>query len=131
MPGEITRVGPKFQVTIPKEVREVLGLRVGDFVQASVGRGRTIIIRRKRLVDFDAALEEDLAAAEADYRAGRLLGPFDTAEETIAALKQGSGSPSTSTDRGARKNTGRRIKSAARARRRAVKPAVDARAAHP
>jgi len=130
MPGEITRVGPKFQVTIPKQVREVLGLRVGDFVQASVGRGRTIVIRRKRLVDFDAALEEDLAAAEADYRAGRLLGPFDTAEETMAALRQGSGSPSASTARDARKKAGRRIKSASRPRHR-VKPAVHARAAHP
>jgi hypothetical protein len=69
-------------------------------VQASVGKGRSI--RRKRVLDFDAALEDDLAAAEADYSAGRLLGPFDTSEETIAALKQGSGSLSTSTDRGAR-----------------------------
>ena len=33
-----TKVGPKFQVTIPKNVRDAVGLKVGDLVEASVGR---------------------------------------------------------------------------------------------
>jgi AbrB family looped-hinge helix DNA binding protein len=90
MPTEITKVGPKYQVTIPKEVREQLGLKVGDLVHARVGKGRTIIMQRKRLVDFDTELEQDLAAAAADQKAGRVLGPFDTAEQTVAALKRSS-----------------------------------------
>jgi len=86
MRHEVTKVGPKYQVTIPKEVREALGLKVGDLVQAAVGKDKTIVLRRKRLVDFDAELEEALAEAEADYKAGRVLGPFDTAEETVAVF---------------------------------------------
>jgi AbrB family looped-hinge helix DNA binding protein len=31
-------VGPKFQVTIPKNVREGGGLKVGDMVEAAMGR---------------------------------------------------------------------------------------------
>jgi AbrB family looped-hinge helix DNA binding protein len=126
MPAEVTRVGPKFQVTIPKEVREALGLKVGDFVQASVAPHNSIILRRKLLVDFDADLEEDLAAAEADYKAGRVLGPFDTAEETVAALGRGAGRQKRAARKGPRKKAQRRISKAA-ATLNAVK---HARAAH-
>jgi AbrB family looped-hinge helix DNA binding protein len=87
MPSEVLKIGPKFQVTIPKAVRNELGLKVGDLVQARVGKNHTIVLERKRLVDFERSLEEDLRAAEADYKAGRYLGPFDTAEETIKALR--------------------------------------------
>ena len=29
----VTKVGPKFQVTIPKNVREAVGLKVGELVR--------------------------------------------------------------------------------------------------
>jgi hypothetical protein len=67
-------------------VRTQLGLKVGDLVQARVGRNQSIILERKRLVDFEKSLEADLRASKADYEAGRYLGPFDTAEEVIKAL---------------------------------------------
>src|SRR5437016_1444642 len=105
-----TKVGPKYQVTIPKDVRDELGLRVGDLVQARV-KGHTIIIERKRLVDFDAVLQEDLAAAEADSKAARTHGPFNTAEELTATVL-------------------RRPKRATRAKRRAVKSSAHARGHH-
>ncbi|SRR5216683_6402496 len=106
-----TKVGPKYQVTIPKDVRDELGLHVGDLVQARVGKGRTIIIERKGLVDFDAVLEEDLAAAEEDSKAGRTHGPFKTAEELAATVLQ-------------------RPKRTARARHRAVKSQAHVRGYH-
>jgi hypothetical protein len=46
-----------------------------------VGENHTIILERKRLVDFEQSLEDDLRASKADYEAGRYLGPFDTAED--------------------------------------------------
>ena len=88
MRAQVTKVGPKYQVTIPKQVREELGLKVGDLVQARVGKDHTIIMERKRLVDYDPELERDLAQAEADIKAGRVYGPFDTAQETMAALQK-------------------------------------------
>jgi len=33
-----TKVGPKSQVTIPKDVPDAVGLKGGDLVEASVGR---------------------------------------------------------------------------------------------
>jgi AbrB family looped-hinge helix DNA binding protein len=77
MPHQVIKVGPKYQVTIPKEVRDELDLHVGDLVQARVGEDHTIILKRKRIIDFDAELKADLAESEADYKAGRFYGPFD------------------------------------------------------
>lgn len=125
MRQEVTKVGPKYQVTIPKEVREALGLKVGDLIQAAVGKDKTIVLRRKRLVDFDAELEEALAEADADYKAGRVLGPFDTAEETVAALMS-----SRLRDKG--EMTGRASETATptRAARRTVKRSRHSRSTH-
>lgn len=128
MPAEVTKVGPKYQVTIPKAVREELGLKVGDLVQARVGKGHTIIMERKRLVDFDAELEEDLAAAKADYEAGRVLGPFESATEAVAALKRLSRKAKRLTEAGRQKKAGRVSKTPASAVRHAVKPPAHARA---
>ncbi len=134
------RIGPKHQVTIPKEVFDALSLNEGDFVEATAEGGRIlltplqlaakapaphltpveqrILLRAKgkierirqdllvarglteqeaqvaakaRLVDpgqkywWTEAWQKGERAAEADRRAGRLLGPFTTVE----ALKEG------------------------------------------
>lgn len=134
------RIGPKHQVTIPKEVFETLNLNEGDFLEAMAEGGRITLTPlqlaakapalrltpaeqrtlrrakgkieriRKDLVTARGLTEEEAEiaaraglidpgqkywwteswqkgerAAEADRRAGRLLGPFATA----AALKEG------------------------------------------
>ena len=43
-----TKVGPKFQVTIPKNVRDAVGLKVGDLVEASVGRDGIVLLSLAR-----------------------------------------------------------------------------------
>ena len=87
MASEVLKVGPKYQVTIPKAVRVQLGLKVGDLVQARVGKNQSIILERKRLIDFKRSLEENLRESQADYEAGRYLGPFDTADDLMEALR--------------------------------------------
>ena len=57
----LTRVGPRFQVTIPKAAREAVGLKVGDLMEA-------------------------LREAEADIKAGRVHGPFSSASSAIRFL---------------------------------------------
>lgn len=134
------RIGPKHQITIPKEVFEALRLTEGDFLEATAQGSRIILtpmqlaakapaprltpaeqrtlaraqvkierIRRDLLharglttEEADAAAKAGLIdpdqkywwteawqkrerAAEADVRAGRLLGPF----ATFKALKEG------------------------------------------
>lgn len=137
------RIGPKHQVTIPKEVFESLSLDEGDFLHATAQSGRIILtplrlsakapaprmtlaeqrrlarakakidrIRRNLLgatgltneeaevaakaglIDRDQmywwteAWQKGERAAEADRRAGRLLGPFVTVEEFKEGMKK-------------------------------------------
>ncbi|MFZ0888248.1 MAG: AbrB/MazE/SpoVT family DNA-binding domain-containing protein [Candidatus Binataceae bacterium] len=90
MRAEITKLGPKYQVTIPKLVREALRLETGDLLEVRVA-GRQVVLRPKILVDRDPELERDLAEAEADIKAGRVYGPFgakDALKGLDAALKE-------------------------------------------
>ena len=41
------RIGPKHQVTIPKEVFEALGLEAGDFLDAKAEAGRIVLIPKR------------------------------------------------------------------------------------
>ena len=74
------KVGPKYQLVIPKKLRTAAKLKIGDFLKAEL-RGDGILLTPLDL------LERDLAAAEADVKAGRVLGPFDSAREAVRALK--------------------------------------------
>ena len=87
MSSAVTKVGSRFQVTIPRDLRQAIGLRAGDLVQASVGANQTIVLRRTERADRDPQIEKQLEAAEADLRAGRVLGPFDTAGAALRALR--------------------------------------------
>jgi AbrB family looped-hinge helix DNA binding protein len=49
-----TKVGPKFQVVIPVQVREQVGLEPGDLVVAEVAPDGAIILRKKILADPSA-----------------------------------------------------------------------------
>jgi AbrB family looped-hinge helix DNA binding protein len=84
-----TKVGPKYQVVIPKEAREAIGIRAGDLVEATVTK-EGIVLRPKEVVDkrLDAKIRKRLEAAEAAAKEGRVLGPFSTAGTAMRALKQ-------------------------------------------
>jgi AbrB family looped-hinge helix DNA binding protein len=86
MPAEITKLGPKYQVTIPKSVREALKLETGDLLEVRVA-GRHVLLRPKVLVDRDPELEQDLAEAEADIKTGRVYGPYD-AKDALKGLDE-------------------------------------------
>ncbi|WP_299430804.1 AbrB/MazE/SpoVT family DNA-binding domain-containing protein [uncultured Meiothermus sp.] len=50
----VVTVKTKFQVTIPQEVREVLGIAEGDLLEAKVENGK-IVLTPKELIDRRAA----------------------------------------------------------------------------
>lgn len=140
-PALLTRLKQKGQITLPKRVRDRLGLSEGDFLEIDVIGGRGIIMprrvvsaapfpklsdkeqqalvrARKKIAAMHAnwinsrglTLEEAHAAskagliaedqrwwwteewqegereAEADIKAGRTSGPFETSEELLAHL---------------------------------------------
>ncbi|HXR36871.1 MAG TPA: AbrB/MazE/SpoVT family DNA-binding domain-containing protein [Candidatus Binataceae bacterium] len=82
-----TKVGPKYQVTIPKAVRLALKLEAGDLLEVRVA-GRGVLLKRKVLVDRDPDLEHALAEADEDLKAGRVYGPFDGAQAAIKGLRR-------------------------------------------
>ena len=82
----VTKIGVKYQVTIPKVAREAAGLKVGDIVEAtSVKEG--VLLRPKVLVDRHPAIDKRLRQAEADVKAGRVYGPFKTNKGMFESLK--------------------------------------------
>lgn len=89
MPSSVTiKVGPKFQVVIPKKLRETARLKVGDFLRAELRRDG-ILLKPATLVErnFKAELDRELAEAMAEVKAGRVLGPFDNASDVLRAAK--------------------------------------------
>ncbi len=80
----VTKVGPKYQVIIPKSAREAVGLKVGDFVEATVER-KGILLRPKVVVD-KAFIEKRLAEAEEDIKKGRVSRPYRSAKAFLASL---------------------------------------------
>jgi bifunctional DNA-binding transcriptional regulator/antitoxin component of YhaV-PrlF toxin-antitoxin module len=76
----LVRVKEKFQVTLPNELRLKAGLVVGDFLEVGIERGGVITLTPKSLVD------RHIAEGLADLKAGRVHGPFRSADEAVAAL---------------------------------------------
>jgi AbrB family looped-hinge helix DNA binding protein len=85
----LTKVGPKFQVTIPKATRVVAGIKVGDIVEATA-TPRGILLKPKLVVDRDLGLEERLTASETAVKAGRVSRPYRSARVLVRdALRAG------------------------------------------
>jgi AbrB family looped-hinge helix DNA binding protein len=84
-----TRLTRNYQVSIPKPIRDELHLDLGIFFEVRAERGR-VVLKPKILTDMHpddlkrahAAYDE----AKADAEAGRLSGPFDTADELVVHL---------------------------------------------
>jgi len=51
----LTKIGPKHQITIPKEVFEALELKVGDLVEVVHDRGKALIIPKSTVTRAPAA----------------------------------------------------------------------------
>src|SRR5207245_128331 len=81
-----TKVGPKYQVVIPKKLSQAAGLKPGDLVEPQLGPDGRIVLQPKVLVD--RGLEKALAEAEADVRAGRVTGPYKSARALVRAAKR-------------------------------------------
>ncbi len=77
---DLVRVKEKFQVTLPNKLRLKAGLAVGDFLEVAIARGGVITLTPKSLID------RHIAEGLADMKAGRVHGPFRSADEAISVL---------------------------------------------
>lgn len=88
-----TRIGPKHQITIPKDIFEALNLEVGDFLEASI-EDSIIVLVPKKLIPKDQAWfwteEWQKGEREADeaIQKGDLIGPFSNIKDALKALKK-------------------------------------------
>lgn len=53
----VTKLGQRGQVVIPKDIRDEIGLKAGDFLEVNYKEGN-IIIKVKKLVDMEDTLTE-------------------------------------------------------------------------
>lgn len=90
------RVGPKHQVTIPKDVFEALRLEVGDFLEVRATEGR-IVMRPRKLIAKDQEWfytkewQEKEREADAAIHRGDISGPFSTADALMRHLRKTAG----------------------------------------
>jgi antitoxin MazE len=87
------KIGPKHQITIPREVFDAIHLEVGDFLDAQV-KDNAIVLVPKKLVSKDQSWfwskewqEKEKEADEAIAR-GETVGPFSKASALVKALKK-------------------------------------------
>jgi AbrB family looped-hinge helix DNA binding protein len=82
----LVRVKGKYQVTIPKEVRRKLGLRVGDYLEVEV-QGSAILLKPKALLDKDEALEKLRAVLEKLREKRVALSEEEVEREVLQAIR--------------------------------------------
>lgn len=75
----IVTVKNKYQIVIPQNIREQVGIVVGDYLEAIVEKGR-IIFQPKTFVD------RGIAEGLNDIKVGRSYGPYNTHKEFLASL---------------------------------------------
>jgi AbrB family looped-hinge helix DNA binding protein len=77
----LVAVKSKYQVVIPQNVREQIGLNVGDLLEARIERGK-ITLTPQSLVD------RGIAEGLADIREGRVHGPYRSSAEAMRAFQE-------------------------------------------
>jgi AbrB family looped-hinge helix DNA binding protein len=87
------KIGPKHQITIPREVFDSLHLEVGDFLDTQI-KDNAIILVPKKLVPKDQEWfwtkewQEMEKEADEAIKKGEVSGPFSKASDAIKALKK-------------------------------------------
>lgn len=87
-----TVVRSRRQITVPDEVLEQLGVQEGDEIEFTTQEDGTVALRGWTSIPTDQKWfwtpewQEGEREADADIAAGRLHGPFASAEEMLATL---------------------------------------------
>lgn len=77
----LVTVKRKYQVVIPGDVRQKVGINVGDLLEATVQKGNIVYIPK-------AAVDREIAEGLEDLRQGRTHGPYRSANEMIRELRR-------------------------------------------
>jgi AbrB family looped-hinge helix DNA binding protein len=89
---ELVKVKRNFQITIPQSLRRLIRLVVGDYVEVDI-QDDTLVIRPVKVVHpdqeyfFTREWQEKEREADQDIAAGKVVGPFEDAQDALKALK--------------------------------------------
>lgn len=87
------KIGPKHQITIPKDVFDSLHLKVGDFIDTQI-KDNAIVLIPQKLVPKDQEWfwtkewQEMEREADEAMAKGEISGPFSKASDALNALKK-------------------------------------------
>src|SRR5258708_3322444 len=88
----ILKIAGKGQVTIPSRLRAEIGISGRGLLKASARRGSILLTPVVASADYTPAqrraIDAHLALSEADIKAGRTYGPFDSVQEMVASMKR-------------------------------------------
>ena len=76
---QLVTVKTKYQIVIPRAIREQAGVGIGDLLEAKVEKGKITFAPK-------SVLDRHLAEGLEDLKKGRTHGPYKSAKEAIAAL---------------------------------------------
>jgi AbrB family looped-hinge helix DNA binding protein len=89
---ELVKVKRNYQITIPQNLRRLIRLAVGDYVEVDI-QDDTLVIRPVKVIHpdqeyfFTKEWQEKEAEAEKDIAEGKVIGPFEDAQDALKALK--------------------------------------------
>jgi len=89
---ELVKVKRNYQITIPQNLRRIIRLTVGDYVEVDI-QDDMLVIRPVKVIHpdqeyfFTKEWQEKEAEAEKDIVDGKVAGPFDNAPDALKALK--------------------------------------------
>jgi antitoxin MazE len=89
---ELVKVKRNYQITIPQNLRRKIRLAVGDYLEVDI-RDDALVIRPVKVIHpdqeyfFTKEWQEKEAEANREVAAGELVGPFETPEDALEALK--------------------------------------------
>lgn len=87
----VVKITRNFQVSIPKDIRDHLGIEEGDLIEMIEQDGRILMVP-KRLIDADQAWfwtkewQEKEREADEEIRKGLVEGPFETVDDLMKHL---------------------------------------------
>jgi AbrB family looped-hinge helix DNA binding protein len=77
---QLVTVKTKYQIVIPRAIREQAGVGIGDLLEAKVEKGKITFAPK-------SVLDRHLTEGLEDLKKGRTHGPYKTAKDAIAALE--------------------------------------------
>jgi len=77
---KLVTVKTKYQIVIPRAIREQAGVGIGDLLEAKVEKGKITFAPK-------SVLDRHLAEGLEDLKKGRTHGPYKSAKDAIVALE--------------------------------------------